>query len=188
MISQGTRISNNIPLVSRKKDVSFILFKKAIVIKSLFWIEHDCIPLLAFSITFAIMRYYQISRGNCPEVFKKVLVTLSKEKLRHRCFHVNFAKFYNAAFLQNISERLFLNQLHVVFFHQLYWSIQRLIRTIYIVQLRINKRILWWVESPFCGPRNYCISSNKRRTGRLLQNRFWKRGHLIEGVRLFQNW
>lgn len=188
MISQGTRISNNIPLVSRKKDVSFILFKKAIVIKSLFWIEHNCIPVLAFSITFAIMRYYQISRGNCPEVFKKVLVTLSKEKLRHRCFHVNFAKFYNAAFLQNISERLFLNQLHVVFFHQLYWSIQRLIRTIFIVRLRINKRILWWVESPLCGPRNYCISSNKRCTGRLLQNRSWKRGHLIEGVRLFQNW
>ena len=35
--------------------------------------------------------------------------TLSKKKLWHRCFPVNFAKFLRTTFLQNISERLLLH-------------------------------------------------------------------------------
>ena len=37
--------------------------------------------------------------------------TLSKKRLWHRCFTVNFAKFLRTPFLQNTSERLLLNLL-----------------------------------------------------------------------------
>ena len=34
--------------------------------------------------------------------------TLLKNRLQHRCFHVNFVKFFRIPFLQNISRRLLL--------------------------------------------------------------------------------
>ena len=40
--------------------------------------------------------------------FNKVLATLLKKRLWHRCFPVNFAKFLRAPFLQNTSRRLLL--------------------------------------------------------------------------------
>ena len=43
----------------------------------------------------------------CQSLFFKLKpATLSKKKLRHRCFPVNFAKFWRAPFLRNTSWRM----------------------------------------------------------------------------------
>ena len=126
-----SRLAHIYPIYSRLEqdslEVNFVLFEDLL----LYYVHYlcssnlskDCLYIFSYPLVIArsshqrcsmkkgVLRNFTKFTGKhlCRSLFFNKVATLLKKRLWHRCFPVNFAKFFRTPFLQNASGWLLLN-------------------------------------------------------------------------------